>query len=105
VFRDIMSYESSVSGVLPPGVDELWSFEGQQGQAITIKIVPAPDADAVLYLLGPTGDELRYVDDHFEGAAEELLDVILPATGFYTLGAGESAFGPMSYTLELHLIS
>ncbi|MCC7206459.1 MAG: PPC domain-containing protein, partial [Anaerolineae bacterium] len=77
----------AASGVFDdPETFGLWAFEGAAGQTLTIRMdATTPDVEPVLRLLGPDGALLAR-DDNLGGARRaQIVGVVLPADGRYTL--------------------
>lgn len=89
----------------PEGAAEITlTFEGTEGQAISIFVESATDEDSVLSLEDPDGDEIARNDDGGLGWNPAIRRFELPATGTYTIiitGLGESRlFGELEVSLE-----
>ena len=89
----------------PNGASEIiLTFEGTEGQAISIFVESANDEDSVLSLEDPDGDEIARNDDGGLGWNPAIRRFQLPATGTYTIiitGLGESPlFGELEVSLE-----
>jgi hypothetical protein len=101
VFRETINYGANRSGLLAQGEDHLWGFMGAANDTITVRATPGSGFDLVLYILGPDGIELIYVDDGEQNAEETLVGYQLPESGFYTIAVGELEFREASYTITL----
>jgi hypothetical protein len=101
VFRETINYGANRSGLLAQGEDHLWGFMGAANDTITVRATPGSGFDLVLYILGPDGVELIYVDDGEQNAEETLVGYQLPESGFYTIAVGELEFREASYTITL----
>jgi len=79
---------------------DLFQFPAQQGDSIVIEVIARrrnSPVDSVIRLLDPHGSEVAYNDDHEDrGAglithhADSRLDLVIPATGVYTLQLGDA---------------
>lgn len=101
VFQGNIAYSGTGSGNLAASVDHLYNFVGASGDRITISVDGAGNSDMVLYLIGPDGSELAFVDDNGAGAMESLSGFQLPSAGYYSIGVGEADFEPASYSMTL----
>lgn len=103
LFREILLYGASGSGSLPQNADHIWSFEGQAGDIITIRVTALTDNDLLFYLNDPDGDDIEFEDDDDNygppNDVEELVGYELPMSGMYSIGVGEAAFNSASYTI------
>ena len=95
-----IEYGSVVSGLLISGVEDEWSFFGNEGDVITIRMTG--DFDTYLELMDFSDYRFTYNDDGGEGRNSLISSFTLPITGTYTIvarGFRSSAQG--DYTLEL----
>jgi hypothetical protein len=75
---------------------------GETGDVISIEVSPTGNTgDLIFYLVGPDGDELEFIDNTIGIGSENLTDFTLPASGFYSIGIGESNFAPVAYSMTL----
>ena len=103
VFKENLQYGGGASGNLVEDVDHFWSFEGNEGDFITITLTAAESGDLVLYLNGADAVELEFIDENGIGQGEVISNFELPDTGYYSIGVGELDFNPASYNLVLEL--
>jgi hypothetical protein len=101
VFQGNITYSGTGSGNLPASVDHLYNFMGSAGDRITITVSGVGSSDMVIYLLGPDGSELAFVDNNGPGAQEQLAGFLLTASGYYSIGTGDANFEPATYTMTL----
>jgi hypothetical protein len=95
-----LSIGDAVTDALAAGDTDLWTFNGEAGQIVTISMSSDP-VDTYLELFGPDGEGLTYNDD-FEGFNSQITSFELPASGEYTIAAcGYSTFDEGEYNLEL----
>jgi hypothetical protein len=102
----------TLASTIEPGEVEFWSFDGQQGQTISLNMTADnSDLDSYLFLMGPRGEYVADNDDSgFNRAGEPIPDasiiLTLPATGQYLITARASDFatGQGDYTLALELV-
>ncbi|MGH2537847.1 MAG: PPC domain-containing protein, partial [Candidatus Promineifilaceae bacterium] len=81
-----ISLDQTVSGSLPAGARQGWTFEGQAGESIRILLDPdEPGSDLVLALLDPAGATAVTVDAALSGQPEELAAFELTASGQWTI--------------------
>ncbi|MFN3763041.1 MAG: PPC domain-containing protein, partial [Anaerolineae bacterium] len=96
-----IAYGQTLSGTLtadfPYGY---WTFEGVEGDAVTISMVGVGDMDTYLELYGPDGTLLIADDDSGGNYAALIADYPLPQTGVYRV-VGRSLGEPGPYTLSL----
>ncbi len=96
-----IAYGETLSGTLtadfPYGY---WTFEGTEGDPVTISMVGAGGMDTYLELYGPDGTMLIADDDSGGDYAALIADYALPQTGVYRI-VGRSLSVPGSYTLSL----
>lgn len=100
-----IGYGESVEASLPDGmIVHRWYFDGNEGDVISIKLSPdTDDADLVLSLVDPDGEEIYHVDDSMSGGDEEILDYTIPFSGGYAIGVVEFYELQSGYTLALNL--
>lgn len=95
--------DETVHGELTSGVRDRWTFDGDAGDLATISLIS--DAfDSYLELLGPDRTLVAADDDSGGGLHARISEVLLPATGTYTIVAGgysDADSGPYELTLEL----
>ena len=101
-----MIYGQTKTGNIPADMDDLWTFQGDSGDVVTILAEATGGEDIVLYLTGPDGLELDFADIDTEGDAppndtETISGFALPQSGLYIIGVGESDFNPIGYVLTL----
>lgn len=75
-----------------------WTFEGQAGQAVTIRVAGEDDTDPRAKLLDPAGN-LVDDDDDGGGGWNALITATLPATGTYTIRV--DVFSEGNYTVSV----
>lgn len=96
-----IAYGETVSGTLtadfPYGY---WTFEGAEGDTVTVSMVGVGDMDTYLELYGPDGMMLMADDDSGGNYAALIADYLLPQTGVYRI-VGRSLGEPGPYTLSL----
>jgi hypothetical protein len=106
VHQGTMFYGQSNTRMVAEDIDDLWHFEGTSGDVVTIRAEANGSEDIVLYLTGPDGLELDFVDTDIDQGPpddfEEISQFTLPLTGLYVIGVGESDFLAFSYTLTLN---
>ena len=101
-----ITVRTSNEGFVAAGQGELWSFEGTEGQLVTIGLTAVADSlDTYLILIGPEGDVIAENDDIDPGVNvdSQLEGIALPATGIYTIvvrGFDEASLGAYTITLE-----
>jgi outer membrane protein assembly factor BamB len=87
---------------------EVYTFNGNAGQVITITLLPTSgDLDPLLRLMAPDGSELVTNDDAEDpdlGLAAQIVDFVLPVDGMYRLDAVRFD-GSGSYDLALERAS
>ncbi len=101
IMRDNIIYGGGSSGTIPEDTDHFWNFMGQEGEVISLALSPVGDYDLVLYLIGPNGLELDFVDDTGTGSDEVIMNYQLPSAGYYSVGVGEVQFDEANYILTL----
>lgn len=93
----------TVAGELISGVRDRWTFDGDVGSTVTIRLTS--DAfDPYLELLGPDGAVLAADDDGGGGLNAMIADLPLPAAGTYTVVAGgydDTSSGPYQLALQV----
>ncbi|MCX7854669.1 MAG: hypothetical protein N2556_01600 [Anaerolineae bacterium] len=96
-----IAYGQTLSGTLtadfPYGY---WTFEGAEGDTVTVSMVGVGDMDTYLELYGPDGVMLMTDDDSGGNYAALIADYALPKTGVYRV-VGRSLGEPGPYTLSL----
>jgi hypothetical protein len=97
-----IAYGDQVSGVLSLGERETWTFNGTQGDTISIFLF-SEDFDSYVYLYSASDMLLSY-DDDTGGELDSSLTYTLPYTGQYSIVAASfSDRGAGSYLLYLWL--
>jgi hypothetical protein len=94
-----------VSAELETGERHSWTFEGEEGQEVTITMDADNDGfDTYLELYGPDGTLLTYNDDSRGSLNSQIEDFELPEDGTYTIVARSFGdFGSGDYELELEV--
>jgi hypothetical protein len=97
---------TTAPGFVAVGQGELWSFEGTEGQEVTIRLTAdSPSLDPFLTLFGPNGQVIAENDDIDPGVVTNSLleGIILPENGSYIIvarGFDETSVGAYTITLE-----
>jgi hypothetical protein len=99
--KGAMAIGATESSALQADTDDLWHFEGDVGEVITLRLTPLDNGDPLFYLLGPNSLELEFVDENADGEAEELTNYSLPSSGYYSIGVGEFNFNQSNYSIRL----
>ncbi|MFN8371333.1 MAG: pre-peptidase C-terminal domain-containing protein [Anaerolineae bacterium] len=95
-----MEYGETIEGRLVSGRRDQWTFEGSEGDVVTIAL-NSEDFDTYLMLLDPQGATIVYNDD-FNGLNSQINEFELDADGTYTIVArGYSTSASGDYTLSL----
>jgi WD40 repeat protein len=95
----------SAQSFITSGQGELWSFEGEEGEEVTIGLTAdSISLDPYLILFGPSGEVIAENDDIDPGVMRDSLleGIILPASGSYIIvarGFDETSAG--AYTIRL----
>jgi hypothetical protein len=80
----------------------MWHFQGTAGQSINIVVRPQDNSELSFGLFGPTMQEVGdWVDKGGPGEVEQLLDILLPETGFYSIWIQEELFEAAAYEIQL----
>lgn len=104
-----IAYNETISGSFSPSTaEELYVFQGTEGDIVTITMQSA-EFDTFLLLYGPDGSQLRFNDNALPPTDSALFAYELPATGQYVIIAtsreaaesGGSTRVSGSYTLSL----
>ncbi|MCB8944938.1 MAG: pre-peptidase C-terminal domain-containing protein [Ardenticatenaceae bacterium] len=99
-----ITVRTSSVGYIASGQGELWSFEGTEGQSVTINLAASVDSlDTYLILIGPDGEVIDENDDFGDSFDSRLEDVALPTAGTYLIvvrGFDESSVGAYTITLQ-----
>ncbi|NWF67617.1 MAG: SH3 domain-containing protein [Chloroflexi bacterium] len=100
-----LTYGQTVTGTVPVGGNNAWTFSGTQGDVITIACNAGtpPTLDPTITVLGPTGQQVAFNDDIVFGVNLNALisNLTLPATGTYTIVIAGFAGTGGTYTLTL----
>jgi hypothetical protein len=97
-----LTYGVPVSGDLTPGKRAAWTFDGRQGDIITVDLAPLTQtSDLVIVLKRPDGVTVATIDDTLAGMAERLYAFALPVTGQWTLIVQEFFDDGARYTLTV----
>ncbi|MFQ5401319.1 MAG: hypothetical protein ACE5E7_17185 [Anaerolineae bacterium] len=102
VFRDLINYGDSRSALMTAESDHFWFFAGNQGEVITIAILPTDNSDLFMELYG--ADAIRvsdFIDDGNSGEPEQLTAFTLPDTGIYSIHVGEFNFEQAGYLITV----
>jgi len=96
-----IAYGQTLTGTLTADAPYgYWTFEGTEGDRVTISMVGIRAMDTYLELYGPDGLYLIGDDDSGAEGSALILDYVLPATGVYRI-AGRSLDETGPYTLSL----
>jgi hypothetical protein len=76
-----------------------WTFQGQAGQQVTIRVNGVGDTDPRTKLLDPSGNVLAE-DDDGGGGLNSLITATLPTTGTYTIRVDVFEGGDYTVSLE-----
>ncbi len=91
-----IAYGQTLSGTLtadfPYGY---WTFEGTEGDSVTISMVGVGDMDTYLELYGPDGIVLMADDDSGGNSAALIADYVLPGPGSTASSGGRWGAGPV----------
>jgi hypothetical protein len=102
VFAGSLTYGQSRTANLPEDKDHMWHFQGTAGQSINIVVRPQDNSELSFGLFGPTMQEVGdWVDKGGPGEVEQLLDILLPETGFYSIWIQEELFEAAAYEIQL----
>jgi hypothetical protein len=96
-----LEINQSLEATLRPGGEDLWVFNGQAGQIISIILSPGAPFDAVFTLYAPDGSKIATLDEGYSGDAEILAFYPLPATGDYTIAVKSFGDNGGRYTLAV----
>ncbi len=93
----------TVEATLSPTATDEWTFTGQRGDVVTIRITAQDGAfDTTLRLLNAAGQEIAYNDDSGGSLNSLIQNFTLPADGEYTIRVGSfGGYGGGPYTLTL----
>jgi|GEM_PF-3277386 len=92
-----------VTGTLPIGGIDVWTFEGRAGQVVTIDLTGGFDT-TLLVVSDFTGLSIAYNDDRGDGTLNSLIAALpLPSDGIYTIQVGSFSSNAAGgdYTLSL----
>lgn len=98
VIRGILTFGDAQSGQLPADHGHFWHFQAAFEDKVSILLVPEGNADLLLLLFDTDGWEIDVADDGL-GGEQESLEVVLDATGLYSLLVLEATGKAASYTL------
>ena len=102
IFAGILGYGDSETVNLAEETDHFWFFFGIEGERVDVTITPNDNANMFFDLYGRTGNLLEQeINNGVSGDPEELLDYPLPATGIYSIRAGEWQYAVANYTITL----
>ena len=99
--RGVLEYDDTTADTIGASEINFWFFAGQEGDAVTLTVMPSDNADMVFLLYWPDGQE---VDDVYEGehpGEPVTLSLTLPQTGIYTIQVEEWNFDPADYQISL----
>ncbi len=92
----------AVNGRIDSGVRDVWSFQVDSDQYITVLATPSePFLDLILTIVGPDGQIITRVDSGYAGNAEVAPDMLLGNSGTYYVEVAEFSGQPGPYTLQL----
>jgi WD40 repeat protein len=96
-----IAFGRTATGELQANRSDIWTFEGQAGQFVTIAMSEdGSDVDSYLTLSGPDGYWLTH-DDNSGGGSNSLISDFLPDDGSYLIVAEGLGGGSGAYTLSL----
>lgn len=97
-----LSFGLSLEAAVQPGRGAMWTFEGVEGNVITLELTPvSPETNLILSLRDPKGQPTMQVDTAAAGEVELLVDYTLTSTGTWTIVVQESFDSGGSYKLKL----
>jgi hypothetical protein len=98
-----ISYGQTVQGrITNVGDEEVWTFNGNAGDLVTISMVGQGSFDdTYLELYGPGGNEVTYDDDSGSGLFALIQDFQLPQSSTYRVVARAFGSDTGPYTLTL----
>lgn len=98
-----LAYGDTVAGAVASSDESsLWSFEAAGGDVVNITVDPDDQLDAVVDVLDASGNSILdsgEVDNSFD--VEEILDLVIPADGTYTVAIRGFAGGTGNFELTL----
>ncbi len=81
-----LAYGDTIDGELPAGEEHRWTFQGSEGDLVTIRLEPlSSEMDAVLELLDKDDSLLISADDTLGGGTEEIVNFELSFSGDFTI--------------------
>jgi hypothetical protein len=81
-----IEYGQTVGGSVNASNDDGWTFQGSQGDQVTIEVNATDDRlDPEVYLLDASDRQVAYDDDGGREGTNSLIVVTLPSTGAYTI--------------------
>lgn len=95
-----MEIGESVATRLAEGEAHDWTFEGTQGQRVTIKADGDGYADPDIRLIGPDGDLIARNDDSSYATTDAAISAVLPENGVYTIRVIMSSGGLYALSVE-----
>ena len=103
VYRDggRIEINQSLEATLRPGGEDMWVFNGQAGQIISIILTPNAPFDAVFTLYAPDGSKIATLDEGYSGDAEILAFYTLLSSGDYTIAVKSFGENGGRYTLAV----
>jgi hypothetical protein len=101
VFAGSLSYSDTRTANLPANKDHMWHFQGAAGHSINVAIRPQGSANLSFGLYNPAMQELTWIDEAGAGGNEQLINFLLPVTGFYTIWVQEDLFEAATYEINL----
>jgi hypothetical protein len=103
IFRGIIEYGDTETGMMPQDSEHFWLFAGEDGDTLTITAVPNATTDVFLELYGPDATRISapFINSGGDGVTEQL-EFDLQETGLYAIRIGEWNFDPGSYQVSLN---
>lgn len=99
-----LDYGDSVSDILKAEEEHIWTFEGEAGDLVTIRVeTESSDMDLVLSLEDAEGNSLSQADSNLSGMEEEIRNYELQDDGEYRIRVADFWEEGGDYTLSLAL--
>jgi hypothetical protein len=101
-FAGNLRYGDNLTDNIPAETDQYWHFNAIAGDSITILVTPLSSSELFIGLFGPDGALIgNFASSATVGEPAALRNLLLPATGYYSLLIQEYFEGAANYRVQL----
>jgi hypothetical protein len=101
-FAGNLRYGDNITDSIPEEVDQYWHFNAVAGDSVTIWVTPLTSSELFIGLFGPNGALIgNFASSATVGEPAALTNLLLPATGYYSLLIQEYFENPANYRIQI----